>query len=72
MVGQRARWSVDTDLTHSYALTSTPDAKDLMAPPVTKEMAAKVATTKNPWAAEATMKDIELLKLEKQRREEEG
>lgn len=43
-----------------------------MAPPVTKEMAAKVAKTKNPWAYEATLKDIELLKLEKQRREEEG
>lgn len=42
-----------------------------MAPPVTKEMAAKFKP-KNPWAYEATKKDIELLKLEKQRREEEG
>lgn len=43
-----------------------------MAPPVTKEMAAKVAKVKNPWAVEATLKDIELLKLEKERREEEA
>ena len=43
-----------------------------MAPPVTKEMAAKMSKPKNPWAYEATRKDIELLKLEKDRREEEA
>lgn len=48
------------------------DAKELMAPPVTKEMASKLSKTKNPWAVEATKKDIELLKLEKARREEEA
>ena len=47
-------------------------AKDLMAPAVTAETGAKIGKMTNPWAVAATMKDIELLKLEKERREEEA
>ena len=48
------------------------DAKDLMAPAVTAETGAKMGQMTNPWAVAATLKDIELLKLEKERREEEA
>jgi hypothetical protein len=48
------------------------DAKELMAPPVDAGTAKKMAGMTNPWAVEATRKDIELLKMEKDRREEEA
>jgi hypothetical protein len=47
------------------------DAKELMAPPVEGDAAKKIAAMTNPWALEATRKDIQLLILEKERREEE-
>ena len=45
------------------------DAAALMAPPLDPSKAA--ALMKNPWASEMVSKDIELLKLEKRKREEE-
>jgi hypothetical protein len=48
-------------------------ARDLMAPPVDAEgHKKKQAATTNPWAVEATLRDIQLMKLEKEKREEEA
>jgi hypothetical protein len=52
---------------------NVPDsAKELMAPPVDAETAKNMAKMVNPWAADATLKDIQLLTMEKERREEEA
>ena len=49
------------------------DAKALMAPPIDADAEKKRAKEMtNPWAMDATRKDIQLLKLEKERREEEA
>ena len=48
------------------------DAKELMAPALNEDTAKKMSRMTNPWAVDATMKDIALLKLEKERREEEA
>lgn len=49
------------------------DAKALMAPPIDADAEKKRAKEiTNPWAMDATKKDIQLLKLEKERREEEA
>ncbi|KAK4684766.1 hypothetical protein P7C73_g5404, partial [Tremellales sp. Uapishka_1] len=45
------------------------DAKDLMAPPI--DPAKQKEMMKNPWKADMVGKDIELLKLKKQQKEEE-
>lgn len=46
-----------------------PDAEQLMAPPIDPDKIK--ALMKNPYAAEMLSNDIELLKLKKQRKEEE-
>lgn len=49
------------------------DAKALMAPSIDADAEKKRAKEMtNPWAMDATKKDIQLLKLEKERREEEA
>jgi hypothetical protein len=49
------------------------DAKALMAPPVDADAEKKRAKEMtNPWAVDATKKDISLMKLEKERKEEEA
>jgi len=45
------------------------DTSSLMAPPVGPDKAR--ALMKNPWASKIIEKDIELLKLEKHKKEEE-
>jgi hypothetical protein len=48
----------------------TSDATDLMAPRL--EADKLKAMMKNPWAAEMLQKEVELLKLAKKQKEEEG
>jgi hypothetical protein len=52
---------------------NVPDsAKDLMAPAVDEQTAKKMTKMTNPWALDITTKDIALMQLEKERREEEA
>jgi DNA-binding NtrC family response regulator len=49
---------------------SRTDAKDLMAPPIEPDKLR--ALMKNPWSSEMLQKEVELLKLAKKQKEEEG